>query len=252
MGGTFDPIHLGHLRAAEEISLAFRLDRIIFVPAARPPHKEVGGVASALHRYEMVSLATVFTPSFTVSPIELRRPGKSYTIETVREFLRIYGPSARLYFILGVDAFLQMGTWKEASELLRLARVIVTARPGWRLNEVEQAITPAMRRSLADPTFKYLRVGEVNADAVEREFRPGMVLLVEVVSLDISSSEIRRLVEEGRSIRFLVPDTVAAYMVKNRLYKAPRRTARGGRGGPAPSGGAGTEGAEDAFEPLPP
>ena len=92
MGGTFDPIHLGHLRAAEEIYWAFGLDRIIFVPAARPPHKEEAVVASALHRYEMVSLATVFTPYFTVSPIELQREGKSYSVETVREFQKMSGP----------------------------------------------------------------------------------------------------------------------------------------------------------------
>ncbi len=251
MGGTFDPIHLGHLRAAEEISLAFGLDRMIFVPAARPPHKEEGRVASALHRYEMVSLATVFTPSFTVSPIELKRPGKSYTIETVREFLRIYGPETRLYFILGVDAFLEIGTWKEARELLRLARVIVTARPGWRLDEVERSLTPAQRRLLGDPQFKYLRVGEIDAGALEREFRPGLVLLVEVVSLDISSSEIRRLVEQGRSIRFLVPDTVAAYMAKNQLYQAPRRGRRRDPGIRAPA----RPPADDLggpFEPLAP
>jgi len=228
-------------RAAEEISLAFGLDRIIFVPAARPPHKEEGRVASALHRYEMVSLATVFTPYFTVSPIELKRPGRSYSVETVREFRRIYGPETRLYFILGVDAFLEIGTWKEARELLRLARLIVTARPGWRLDEVERSLTPARRRLLGDPQFKYLRVGETDAEALEREFRPGLVLLVEVVSLDISSSEIRRLVEQGRSIRFLVPDTVAAYMAKNRLYQAPRRGRRRDPGARAPTPAAGVK-----------
>ena len=251
MGGTFDPIHLGHLRAAEEIYLAFGLDRIIFVPAARPPHKEEGRVASALHRYEMVSLATVFTPSFTVSPIELKRPGKSYSVETVREFTRIYGPETRLYFILGVDAFLEIGSWKEARELLRLTRLIVTARPGWRLDEVERNLSPPQRRLLGELRFKYLRVAEIDAERLEREYQPGLVLLVEVVSLDISSSEIRHLVEQGRSVRFLVPDTVAAYIEKNRLYQPPRRGRRRGAGppGPAPAGG---DGPLEAFEPLAP
>lgn len=251
MGGTFDPIHLGHLRAAEEIHLAFGLDRIIFVPAARPPHKEEGKVASALHRYEMVSLATVFTPSFSVSPIELKRPGKSYSIETVREFFRIYGPETRLYFILGVDAFLEIGTWKEARELLRLARLVVTARPGWRLDEVERAITPARQRLLGELRFKYLRVGEIDAERLAREYQPGLVLLVEVVSLDISSSEIRQLVAQGRSVHFLVPDTVAAYIEKNRLYQSlrrGRRRERGARGRDA----AGPDGSMEAFEPLAP
>jgi nicotinate-nucleotide adenylyltransferase len=224
MGGTFDPIHLGHLRAAEEIYWAFGLDRIIFVPAARPPHKEEAVIASALHRYEMVSLATVFTPYFTVSPIELQREGKSYSVETVREFQKMAGPDTRLYFVVGVDAFLEMSAWREAEELLTLTRVIVTARPGWRLDEVERLLTPEQGRLLGYPTFQYLKVGEIDPERMEKELAPRQVLLVEVVSLDIASREIRQLVEEGRSIRHLVPDTVAAYMVKNRLYRRPGRT----------------------------
>jgi nicotinate-nucleotide adenylyltransferase len=223
MGGTFDPIHLGHLRAAEEIYWAFGLDRIIFVPAARPPHKEEVVAASAMHRYEMVSLATVFTPYFTVSPIELQREGKSYSVETVREFQRLSGPDTNLYFVVGVDAFLEMSEWREAKELLTLARVIVTARPGWRLDEVEHLLAPEQRRLLGYPTFRYLKVSEVDPERVEEAPAPRQVLLVEVVSLDIASREIRQLVEEGRSIRHLVPDTVAAYMAKNRLYQRPAR-----------------------------
>jgi nicotinate-nucleotide adenylyltransferase len=223
MGGTFDPIHLGHLRAAEEIYWAFGLDRIVFVPAARPPHKEEVA-ASALHRYEMVSLATVFTPYFAVSPLELQREGTSYSVETVREFRKTAGPDARLYFVVGVDAFLEMSTWREAEELLALTRVIVAARPGWRLDEVERLLAPDQRRLLGEPTFRYLKVGEVDPDQVERDIAPRQVLLVEVISLDIASREVRRLAEAGRSVRHLVPDTVAAYMAKNRLYS------RSGRG----------------------
>ncbi|MEA3508880.1 MAG: nicotinate-nucleotide adenylyltransferase [candidate division NC10 bacterium] len=218
-GGTFDPIHLGHLRAAEEIYWAFGLDHIIFVPAARPPHKTDQDVAAPIHRYEMVSLATVFAPYFSVSPIELNRPGRSYSAETVRELLKLYGPDTHLYFIMGVDAFLEMSMWKEAGEILRLAQVIVTARPGWRLDEVEDTLTPEQRRQLGNPQFKYLKISEVTPELSQEGPVPGLVLLVEVVSLDLSSREIRQLVEEGRSIRFLVPDTVAAYMAKNKLYQ---------------------------------
>jgi nicotinate-nucleotide adenylyltransferase len=219
MGGTFDPIHLGHLRAAEEIYWAFGLDHIIFVPAAHPPHKTDQDVVAAIHRYEMVSLATVFTPYFSVSPIELNRPGKSYSVETIRELIRRYGPDTHLYFIMGVDAFLEMRTWKDAVEILQLTQVIVTARPGWRLDEVEPALTSGQRRQLGDPQFKYVKISEIGPELSRQGPVPGLVLLVEVVSLDISSREIRQLVEEGRSIRFLVPDTVAAYMAKNRLYQ---------------------------------
>jgi nicotinate-nucleotide adenylyltransferase len=224
MGGTFDPIHLGHLRAAEEIYWAFGLDRIVFVPAARPPHKDEAVVASALHRYEMVSLATVFTPYFSVSSVELNRPGKSYSVETVREFQRRYGAGTTLYFIVGVDAFLEMSEWREARELLALTRLVVAARPGWRLDEVERLLTPEQRRILGEPTFTYCKVADVRPQRVEREASAREVRLVELVSLDIASREIRQLVETGRSVRHLVPDTVAAYMSKNRLYQ--RATAR--------------------------
>jgi nicotinate-nucleotide adenylyltransferase len=219
MGGTFDPIHLGHLRAAEEIYWAFGLDHIIFVPAARPPHKAEQDVAAPIHRYEMVSLATVFTPYFSVSPIELNRSGQSYSVETLRELRKIYGADTALYFIMGVDSFLEMSSWKEAEQILRLAQVIVTARPGWLLDEVEKTLTPEQHRQLGYPRFTYLKIAEVTPELAQQGPVPGLVLLVEVVSLDISSTEIRQLVEEGRSIRFLVPDTVAAYMEKNQLYR---------------------------------
>jgi nicotinate-nucleotide adenylyltransferase len=219
MGGTFDPIHLGHLRAAEEIYWAFGLDHIIFVPAAHPPHKYDHDVAAPIHRYEMVSLATVFTPYFSVSPIELNRPGTSYSVETVRELLKLHGPETHLCFIMGVDAFLEMSTWRDAQEILHLTQVVVTARPGWRLDEVEKTLTPEQREKLGHLQFKYLKISEVTPELSHQEPVSGLVLLVEVVSLDISSREIRHLVEEGRSIRFLVPDTVAAYMGKNKLYQ---------------------------------
>lgn len=226
MGGTFDPIHLGHLRAAEEIYWAFELDKIIFVPAATPPHKEEGFEASALHRYEMVSLATVYTPYFSVSPIELSRPGRSYSVETLREFRKLYGDESVIYFIMGVDAFLDIDTWKEARELLSLAQVIVTARPGWRLDGVERSMTPEQRHILGNPRFTYLKISDITRETVTVHPQPRPVLLVEVVSLDISSSEIRQLVKEGRSIRHLVPDTVAAYIGKNRLYQPGQKAHR--------------------------
>lgn len=219
MGGTFDPIHLGHLRAAEEIYWAFGLDRIVFVPAARPPHKEEEIEASALHRYEMVSLATVYTPYFSVSPIELSRPGRSYSVETVREFRKLFGEGCTIYFIMGVDAFHDIATWKEAKELLALTQLIVIARPGWRLDEVERSMSAAQHKLLGEPRLKYLRISEITSEIARHRYEPRLILLVEMVSLDISSSEIRQLANEGRSIRHLVTDSVAAYIAKNRLYQ---------------------------------
>jgi nicotinate-nucleotide adenylyltransferase len=219
MGGTFDPIHLGHLRAAEEIYWAFGLDKIIFIPSSRPPHKDENRMASALHRYEMVSLATVFTPYFSVSSIEIDRPGRSYSVETVQELLRVYGKDTVLYFVAGVDAFLEISTWKNAKELLALVQFIVTARPGWRLDDVERSLKPKQLEKLGNPRFRYLKISEIGSEVGIKTPQRGLVLLVEVVSLDISSSEIRGLAEAGRSVRFLVPDTVAAYVAKNRLYR---------------------------------
>lgn len=219
MGGTFDPIHLGHLRAAEEIYWAFDLDKIIFIPSSRPPHKDASKVAPALHRYEMVSLATIFTPYFSVSSIEIDRPGRSYSVETVQEIRRVYGKDSVLYFIVGVDAFLEISTWKNARELLASVQFIVTARPGWRLDDVERSLKPKQLGKLGNPHFRYLKISEIDSEAEIKTPKKGLVLLVEVVSHDISSTEIRHLVEEGRSIRFLVPDTVAAYMDKNQLYR---------------------------------
>lgn len=219
MGGTFNPIHLGHLRAAEEIYWAFDLDKIIFVPSYRPPHKEENKVAPALHRYEMVSLATIFTPYFSVSSIEIDRPGRSYSVETVQELQKVYGKDTILYFIVGVDAFLEISTWRNAKELFASVQFIVTARPGWRLDDVEKCLKPSQLGKLGNPRFRYLKISEIDSEEGIKIPQRGLVLLVEVVSLDISSTEIRDLVEEGRSVRFLVPDTVAAYMAKNRLYR---------------------------------
>jgi nicotinate-nucleotide adenylyltransferase len=235
MGGTFDPIHLGHLRAAEEIYWAFDLDKIIFIPSSRPPHKDASKVTPALHRYEMVSLATIFTPYFSVSSIEIDRPGRSYSVETVQEIRRMYGKDSVLYFIIGVDAFLEISTWKNGRELLASVQFIVTARPGWRLDDVERSLKPKQLEKLGNPRIRYLKISEIDLEEEIKTPEEGLVLLVEVVSLDISSTEIRQLVEEGRSIRFLVPDTVAAYMDKNQLYRENSRgktnSAENSRGG---------------------
>jgi len=135
---------------------------------------------------------------------------------------KLSGPDTSLYFVVGVDAFLGMSGWRQARELFSLARVIVTARPGWRLDEVERLLTPEQRKILGNPIFHYLKISDIDPERLERKFEPRQVLLVEVVSLDIASREIRQLVEQGRSIRHLVPDTVAAYMAKNRLYQRAR------------------------------
>jgi nicotinate-nucleotide adenylyltransferase len=218
MGGTFDPVHFGHLRAAEEVYRAFKLDRIILIPSAHPPHKDESRTVNALVRYEMLTLATVFTPYFTLSALEIERPGKSYSVETVEHLLATYGQGAQLYFMVGIDAFLDITTWKDAAKLLTLCPFLVVARPGWDL-EAPRALPAETLKQLGNPDFRYVKASQVDPRGLN--YAEPAVYLVEVDSLDISSTDIRQRVGEGRSIKFLVPDTVEAYIRKEGLYGSP-------------------------------
>lgn len=207
MGGTFDPIHYGHLVAAEEAMAGLGLDEVVFVPSARPPHKPTGDVSCAYHRYIMASLATTGNRRFTVSSVELRRPGPSYTVDTMDQLKSVYGPHAELCLIAGLDAALEIRTWREYRRLLAGCRVIVVTRPG---QEV-----PALAELK-------LQLGDLG----------GQLELFPVTALAVSASDIRRRVREGQSIRYLLPDTVLDYIEKHGLYRA---------GGPAVLPGAGLE-----------
>jgi len=192
MGGTFDPVHHGHLWAAEDSRLRFGLGGVVFIPCGQAPHKPGEGITPAEHRYAMALLATAGNPHFAVSRTEIERPGPSYTIDTVREFRARYGPGTELFFITGADAVLQIVAWHEPEALLRECRLIAVARPGHDLSR------------LAD------HLGMAWAARVE---------VVDVRSLDISSTEIRRRVAEGLSVRYLAPDPVCEYIAKHSLYR---------------------------------
>ncbi len=137
MGGTFDPIHYGHLIAAEEARYRFQLARVVFVPCGQPPHKKPYAVTPAEHRYAMTLLATASNPHFIVSRIEIDRPGPSYSVDTVR-LLRQQLPDAELFFITGADAVLEILTWKDSDELIGLCRFIAVTRPGYDLRQLER------------------------------------------------------------------------------------------------------------------
>ncbi|HPT62658.1 MAG TPA: nicotinate-nucleotide adenylyltransferase [Candidatus Atribacteria bacterium] len=188
MGGTFDPIHHGHLVTAEEVRDYFDLDEVVFVPSARPPHKIGQEVSDPEHRYLMVVLATVTNPYFQVSRAEIERPGPSYSIDTVRYFKDLWGERTEIFFITGADAFSQISSWNNPEELLELCTFVAASRPGYRLLGVEK---------------KY----------------QGRVKTIEVSALAISSSEIRWRVRRGESIKYLVPETVENYIYKNGLYR---------------------------------
>ena len=188
-GGTFDPIHLGHLRAAENARECLELDRVAFIPAGTPPHRGLPS-SSPLDRFAMTALATAGHPAFAVSDVELRREGPSYTVDTVAG-LRQESPEAEVYVIVGSDTFPEMATWKEHERLMSLCTVAVVARPG------------DARAAAEEP-------------AVGRAPR---VAWVEGPGLDISASAIRGRVRERKSIRYLVPDAVADFIAKRALYR---------------------------------
>ncbi len=194
LGGTFDPIHVGHLMTAEAVRDEFSLDKVIFIPAAVPPHKMDQQVTEARHRYLMTVLATTSNPHFDVSSIEMDRPGPSYTIDTIYELKRQYGENTDLFFITGADAIADIPTWDRIEELLGLCQFIAATRPGFLPN--------------VDNIKEYF--GELGSTRIHR---------LETPELEISSTNIRERLKRGFSIKYIVPPAVEDYIYKEGLYK---------------------------------
>ncbi len=188
MGGTFDPIHHGHLVAASEVQTVFDLDEVVFVPTGQPWQKDTREVSPAEHRYLMTVIATASNPRFTVSRVDIDRPGETYTVDTLRD-LRAARPEAELYFITGADALAQILSWKNNDELWELAHFVGVTRPGHHLSEPD---------GLGD-----------------------RVSLLEVPAMSISSTDCRRRVGDDQPVWYLVPDGVVQYIAKHRLYRGP-------------------------------
>jgi nicotinate-nucleotide adenylyltransferase len=210
LGGTFDPIHMGHLRCAEEILEMFDLNRIIFVPASRPPHKLGAEITPFFHREQMVRLAIEDNPSFSFSDVENQREGKSYSVETIEYFLSRYLKDLELYFILGQDAFHAIQPWRDWNRLLLLCHMVVMTRPGYE----NRGLATILPEDFAS-RFTY----EEELDGY-RGPTGHMIYFREVTFLDIASSNIRQRAKASQSIAYLVPDTVRRYIVKNELYKS--------------------------------
>jgi len=207
LGGTFNPVHIAHLRIAEEVRERLGLDRIIFIPAATPPHKQLDGEISFADRKAMVELAIADNDSFTVSDIEEQRGGRSYSVDTLRELRRLY-PDDDLYFIIGSDSFLEISSWYSSAELFNLANIVVVERP----EAVVRDLTAPLPLAIRDE-FCY------GSDKMCLTHRSGFsVFYLPGTPLPISSSEVRRAVREGRSIRYLVPEKVAGYISDKRIY----------------------------------
>jgi nicotinate-nucleotide adenylyltransferase len=189
MGGTFDPIHHGHLVAASEVTTRFALDEVVFVPTGQPWQKGDVPVSPAEDRYLMTVIATASNPRFQVSRVDIDRPGPTYTVDTLRDLRKVYGPEAELFFITGADALEKILSWKDAALMFELAHFIGVTRPGFTLSDAH-----------------------LPADTVS---------LVQVPAMAISSTDCRARVAAGKPVWYLVPDGVVQYIAKRRLYQWP-------------------------------
>jgi len=197
MGGTFDPIHFGHLVTAEEALVQFNLDRVLFMPTGHPALKSKQRVTPPEDRYLMTVVATATNPDFDVSRMEVDRPGLTFTIDTLLALRDTYGPSTELFFITGADAVWEIVGWKDAEKVADLATFIAATRPGYDLAAAR---------------------GEHEARATG--FR---IEYIEVPALAISSTDLRERVAAGRAIRYLTPESVVAYIAKRGLYREAGR-----------------------------
>ena len=208
LGGTFNPIHLAHLRIAEQAQQTFRLDRVIFIPAADPPHKTIAGEVSFAHRMAMVERAIRDYPAFEASDLETRRSGKSFSVDTL-EILQRQDPAGERFFIIGLDSYREIASWKDFARLFSLCHLVVATRPGVVIENPLEPLPVAIRGDFCydSPTGKILHKSG------------NYVYFLAGNQSDISSTQIHRRLVAGRSIRQLVPAAVADYIEEHGLYR---------------------------------
>ena len=208
-GGTFDPAHRGHLAVARAALRRLKLDKVIFIPAGVPPHKQRKPRTAFRHRFRMLKLATAGQPRFAVSRLEAA--GVHYSIDTVRRVKRSLQRGDRLFFLIGIDAFLDIATWYRAEELLRECEFVVVVRPGSSLRAVTLVLPPSLRRSAG--CFPRRTRGGITVDGVK-------VHLLRGVRAPVSATQVRAAARRDRTLTKLVPPSVAQYIHRNRLYRA--------------------------------
>jgi nicotinate-nucleotide adenylyltransferase len=195
IGGTFDPIHIGHLVIAEEALTELQLEKVIFIPAGNPPHKPNEPITDAAYRLAMTKLAISGNPAFEVSTIEMERKGPSYTVDTIEELRATFGEDVDLFFIMGVDSVLEIPTWHQPGRILSMCIVAAATRPGCNESKARQVLP---------------------VDFLDR------IVFLRTPGVDISSTELRNRIALGKSIRYLVPHSVEDYIHNNKLYKVEK------------------------------
>ncbi len=210
LGGTFDPIHFGHLRTAEEVGEIFELKKVFLIPSKKPPHKKGRPVSPFSDRVDMLRLAIKGSQRLDVLDIEGKRPGYSYTIDTLKDiaFNPCLGRTQDIYFILGIDAFMEINTWKDYKELFCYSNFVVVDRPGYDDNNREDI--------LKELGIRYVKRRDKRSFCLESG---KSLFFISVTFMDISSTQIRELIRKGKSVSFLLPEEVKGYILKKGLYR---------------------------------
>lgn len=195
LGGTFDPIHSGHIKTAKSILALTDVEKILFIPLGNPPHKNENNVSSALHRLNMLRLAVEGEKDFLISTMEIDRSGKTYTIDTIKELRKLLGKEKKFFFIIGTDELLLINTWRNYEELLKICSFIAVTRPGYKDTLLEKDVNFLTQKYSAD------------------------IHIVEIPPVNVSSSEIRENIKNGISTKDFVNEKVLKYIKKNNLYK---------------------------------
>ncbi len=213
LGGTFNPVHNGHLAIARQTREALALERVVLIPTGDPPHKPQANLAAAKHRYEMVRLAIASDPALAISDVEVRRSGKSYTIDTIGLLQQEYGPETRLFFLIGLDAFLEFPTWRDPDRLLTLCSFVVLSRPGLSFKALSALafIPPISQASLVDlDAGRNMRL--------DVPIGPRSLICLRLPPSDVSASDIRAKIAQGIATANLLPPAVESYILQHHIY----------------------------------
>ena len=217
LGGSFNPVHNGHLAIARQTREAFGLDQILFIPTSHPPHKPNGSLAPAQDRYEMVRLAIGSDPSLTISDVEILRPGKSYSIDTIRLLQQEYGAQTQLFFLIGLDAFLDFPSWRDPLTLLKLCSFVVLSRPGLSFRSLS---TVALLPSMSESSLADLDAGRISQ--LEVPLGTQRLTCLQLPPCAVSASDIRSQIRRGLPVANLLPPLVESYILQHHLYQEDR------------------------------